>query len=271
MYWRQKMRWLMILVVFLIAIGLAVVTLPNMGMAVVMTPTNTEHRFFQWGGGKEEPGKEEPTEANHYDVTKTPQKRLYLWGGGKMPNEARDDFIKLAGGKVVIITSAARDQADAASVWIGRPNVVIYSQESDLDDASGVWMSGGDQLRLLKAQAHLRDRLRAMYERGVLFGGTSAGSSAVSRIMVYEDSEEEGFGLTELVVDQHFAQRRRLERLQALLARHKSLSGIGIDEGTGLILIDSEAAVVGGGVVTYCGSGRAEEKYRSGTRFSIGK
>lgn len=63
---------------------------------------------------------------------------------------------------------------------------------------------------------------------------------------------ESGTGMvSHIVVDQHFAQRRRLPRLLSVIAEHPDLYGIGIDEDTALAICPGEwIEVVGDGAVT---------------------
>jgi len=195
-------------------------------------------------------------------------KRFYLWGGGEMPDHYRGEFIRMAGGKVVIIPLASSEPEKAVTPWLGRPNVVVYSSEEDLDDASGVWFSGGDQKRLVDALGPLKGKLKRMSESGVLMGGTSAGCSAMSDVMIYEDTESVGFGMTDVVMDQHFDARDRLDRLKKLLDKHPGLSGLGVDEGGGILMVDDEVTVLKGGA-TYCDKNGNVKKYNSGDRFSL--
>src|SRR5581483_9042577 len=143
--------------------------------------------------------------------------RFFLWGGGHMPDAVIDQFREKAAGKVVVIPAASSVPKEAVAPWVGKDNVVIFDTEDDLNDATGVWMTGGDQRRLVGSRLH--ERLREMSEKGILIGGTSAGASAVSDVMIYEDTEDRGFGLTRLVIDQHFNTRDRLPRLLKLIEK----------------------------------------------------
>jgi cyanophycinase len=69
-----------------------------------------------------------------------------------------------------------------------------------------------------------------------------------------------GLGLTEnLIIDQHFSQRRRLGRLMTAVALNPGLTGVGIDENTALeIHPDGAWQVIGAGGVTIVDSSRLE-------------
>src|SRR5205807_2533054 len=100
-----------------------------------------------------------------------------------------------------------------------------------------VWIGGGKQSRLmyLFAGTPLAAKLRAVLARGGVVGGTSAGASVVSRVMVIGSGEGRGLGLLDrLIIDQHFSQRHRLERLKRLIEKYPDQVGYGIDERTAL-------------------------------------
>ncbi|CEO87282.1 Cyanophycinase (Part 2) [Syntrophaceticus schinkii] len=103
-----------------------------------------------------------------------------------------------------------------------------------LEQATGIFFTGGDQLRLtsILGGTQVDDALHTAYGRGTIIAGTSAGASAMSETMIVEGEETEaprkntvqmapGMGLLHgVVVDQHFAQRGRLGRLLAAVAQY---------------------------------------------------
>ena len=63
---------------------------------------------------------------------------------------------------------------------------------------------------------------------------------------------ERGLGfLTGVAIDQHFTQRRRFPDMALLKKTHPQLLGIGIDEGTCLLVQQSQAEVIGPGQVAF--------------------
>jgi cyanophycinase len=144
---------------------------------------------------------------------------------------------------------------------------------SQLDDASGVFLTGGNQLRLsstvggtLLAEAVL-DRFRA----GAVVAGTSAGASAMSSHMIAFGASggtpkhrmaalAAGLGvLPSVIVDQHFQQRNRYGRLLSVIAQNPSLLGLGVDEDTaGVVGPDGVMEVIGRGSVTIIDGANAE-------------
>jgi cyanophycinase len=62
-----------------------------------------------------------------------------------------------------------------------------------------------------------------------------------------------GFGMLgfRAVIDTHFSQRRRLQRLFMVVAQNPDLMGLGIDEDTAMVVRGHLAEVVGQGSVTF--------------------
>ncbi len=134
-----------------------------------------------------------------------------------------------------------------------------------LEDATAIFMTGGNQLRLASVIGGTRLG-RAIAERhahGVVVAGTSAGASAMSEHMVSFGTSgatpkqrmtqmSAGLGLLPgVIIDQHFEQRTRLGRLLALLAQSPSLLGMGVDEDTAALIRPSGVLeVIGKGSVT---------------------
>jgi len=208
------------------------------------------------------------------------QGSLVLAGGGTLPAEARAEFFRLAGGKgkarIVVVPTAASAADNPAKhesflrAWrdLGPASVdLLHSRDRKLSNdlkfvkllqtATGVWMSGGDQNRLTASYGGTRveRELHRLLTRGGVIGGTSAGAAIVSDLMIVGGRSEaraaRGFGLLKgIVVDQHFTERNRAERLRAVLAKNRSHAGLGIDEDTAAIVQGRTLAVMGRGTVT---------------------
>ena len=152
--------------------------------------------------------------------------------------------------------------ATARSIWITRAQADLDSVVRLLDDATGIWFGGGDQNRLTAALrgSKVERAIRARFEDGAVVGGTSAGAAVLSAPMITGDeigarttgngageawtrvargsvAVDSGFALlTEAVVDQHFLRRKRHNRLLSLVLADAPYLGVGIDEGTALIV-----------------------------------
>jgi cyanophycinase len=153
-----------------------------------------------------------------------------------------------------------------------REEVIHPGRASLLAEASAVFFTGGDQVRIATTLGGtaLFAQLRDLYENGALLAGTSAGASAMGETMLVSQpmaldahkvagafSMTRGLGLIpDLVIDQHFAQRARIERLIGAIAENPGVLGMGIDEDTGVIIgPDAQCSVIGTGAV-YIADGR---------------
>lgn len=187
---------------------------------------------------------------------------LFLVGGGALPDRLRREFIELAGGanaRLVVIPGDADGRDNAANeiqLWksLGVIHVSILHAESRtqaddpefsklLNTATGVWLGGGQQswFTAWYRDTLVEERLKEVLGRGGVIGGTSAGASAVTRVMVAggrrDPVESRGLSLLDgVIVDQHFLRRNRTGRMLKLLARHPDQIGLGIDERTAVIV-----------------------------------
>jgi len=140
-----------------------------------------------------------------------------------------------------------------------------------LREATGIFITGGDQARLVELLVGtlVMECIRMRNADGVVVAGTSAGASILSTLMmaggtgVGGDSNDSaarksmvdvvaGFGLLQdIIIDQHFSQRGRLGRLLSVFAGTPGLVGLGLDEDTA-VLIDREGTleVLGSNMVT---------------------
>lgn len=205
---------------------------------------------------------------------------LVICGGGPLPDEVRLRFLELAGGeqaRLVVIPTASLvgDNPDAEPLlvyWRTRKLAslkVLHTQSRDvandpafsavLEDATGVWFSGGDQNLVTAAYLGTKteERLHALLGRGGVIGGTSAGAAIMSRVMIQGGRDEprlgQGLGfLTGTIVDQHFLKRRRQHRLLKALTAQPGLLGLGIDEGTAAVVQGTKLTVLGRSQVCVC-------------------
>jgi cyanophycinase len=202
---------------------------------------------------------------------------LVIHGGGAVPDDVRDEFIKLAGGpgaKLVVIptASAAADGANANKAlepWNKyklAALTLLHTRDRQkandpafvkpLTEATAVWLGGGNQSKLTEAYAGtaVAKELQKLLDRGGVLGGTSAGAAVMSQVMITDGKVEakigKGFGfLSHAVVDQHFLKRDRQKRLVGVLANHPGLFGLGVDEETTAIVRGRTVEVRGKSVV----------------------
>jgi cyanophycinase len=135
-----------------------------------------------------------------------------------------------------------------------------------LERATGVFMTGGDQLRLcgLMTDTPIMDKVRMRAQLGeIALAGTSAGAAVMGEYMIAGGGSGESpnrslvdmaAGLNiipEIIVDQHFHNRNRMARLMSAIAAYPDKLGIGIDEDTcALFEGDDTFRVIGKGTVT---------------------
>lgn len=228
------------------------------------------------------------TEEN---ILHTNKGTLFIAGGGMRHDYMMETFIQLAGGvnaSIILIPSASQNPLTCVTSYISQFNEldctnINYIDSSDnvdsknnlelISKADGLFFTGGDQNKLvnLLKGTKLLDKIIEVYRKGGVIGGTSAGASVMSRIMMtsFLDKEEilsgiyppesgsyalgEGFGfLDSVIIDQHFSQRRRHARLLDAVLQHKGHIGIGIDEATAIIVHpEGQVKVIGEGTVTF--------------------
>ena len=193
-------------------------------------------------------------------------------------------FVELAGGRdarLVVIPTASelRDTGRRdARIFEGlrARSVAVLPFESrrecedaeslaKLGEATGVFLTGGNQLRLstVIGGTAVAKALRRRNAAGVHVAGTSAGAAFLSEHMIAFGDEGStprsdmvtlapGLGLSNrVIVDQHFRQRDRLGRLLAALSYNPFAVGVGLDEDTAAFLDHrNHLEVVGSGAIT---------------------
>jgi len=202
-------------------------------------------------------------------------------------------FVSLAGGEeaiVCVISTAsslgheAGERYRAVFAELGvrtvRPlHAMTRAQANDetfarqVRDATGIFLTGGNQLRLSSTLGgtRLANAILDRFQDGAVIAGTSAGASAMSSHMIAFGASgatpkhrmaaiAAGLGvLPGVIVDQHFQQRNRLGRLLSLIAQNPSLLGLGVDEDTaGVVGPDLVLEVIGRGSVTVVDGAAAE-------------
>ena len=220
-------------------------------------------------------------------VKKPARGHLLIIGGAEDKfNDRRilQEFFRLSGGKearIVVLPTASRSTAlgnlyrDIFTEWGAECAVMTIDNRLDaenpkavaqLRDATGIFLTGGDQLRITSLLGGTRVAsalCRAFFARGATVGGTSAGAAALSAHMIISGARGSiprrgmvemapGLGLISgMIVDQHFSQRERIGRLLSAVARNPALLGIGVDEDTAAhVSPDRMLSVIGVGTVT---------------------
>lgn len=215
--------------------------------------------------------------------------RLLVIGGAEDPDEndmhILPRLVEMAGGnraRIIVCSSPSRSPEEKVDVYgelFRRLGVaeVIPAPVTDRNQAStpemvdavkratAVFFTGGDQLRLtaLIAGTEMCETIRErLYGDGLVVAGTSAGAAAMSSVMIIGGKSEgtvrredvqlaPGLGYwRETVVDTHFNQRGRPNRLLTVFAHNPQVLGVGIDENTAIELVPGHGfTVIGEGAV----------------------
>jgi len=203
---------------------------------------------------------------------RTVLKRFVALAGGEDARIAVIPTASSLGPEVIEVYDALFRSLGAREVVPARPETREEAEDPDLvkrlDDVTGIFMTGGNQLKLsaIVNGTAFGEAIMAAHQRGVVVAGTSAGASIQSSHMVAFGSGGStpkqrmtqlaaGLGLIrDVVIDQHFGQRNRYGRLLMLVAQSPGLLGIGVDEDTGAVMTQEDGheilRVVGRGVVT---------------------
>ncbi|MDA0590458.1 MAG: cyanophycinase [Planctomycetota bacterium] len=229
--------------------------------------------------------------ADYIDARGIPG-RLFIVGGGAMPEDMLEQFVRLAGGKdaklVVVPTASEKADDEAGHAAMLEPftklevasAVVMHTRDRDvansdeflapLREATGVWFGGGSQSLIAEAYVgtKLEEELLKLAARDGLIGGTSAGAAIQSRLMIASGNAvpvlKQGFDLLpDAVIDQHFAERNRKPRLVHTIDKHRDHFGLGIDESTAVVVRGRQMRVLGTGNATVIlpeGAGRPQKE-----------
>lgn len=214
---------------------------------------------------------------------------LLIIGGDEQTSyrkEILERFVALAGGperNFVLLTSASTEpekmaapyQRILAELGVTHCRSVHTANRQEANDpavaatlahADGILITGGDQKRLMATigGTAVDDALHQALKRScACLAGTSAGASAMAGHMLAAGPAGlapakgaatlgAGLGMVQhIVIDQHFSQRHRINRLLGVIAQNPYLLGLGIDEDTALVVERGVSIeVIGEGTVT---------------------
>lgn len=194
-------------------------------------------------------------------------------------------FFELSGEKkssILIVPIASDFPEVAANVYktifkkFGAKKITIFNKYNPVevksqnlskffDGVTGIFISGGDQLRLstVLGDSEFEKLIKQKLFYGATIAGSSAGASALSSFMITRGNPEiyasqesirlsAGLGLLDdIIIDQHFTERNRLNRLITAVCYNPKNLGIGIDENTAIhIKKNGILDVIGTGTVT---------------------
>ena len=237
-----------------------------------------------------------------------PSRGVLVLIGGAMSRDghALRAFVDLVAGRgpgpVVGRTTASSEPEETGWYWTGvlrgagvrDVRIPIFDRADEkrdreiaamIRDAAGVFLGGGDQVKLVTALSgsETAAAIHRAYEHGAIVAGTSAGAAALTELTMaggevdvegnlVEQYIGPGLGLLgyDAIVDTHFSQRRRLQRLFLVVAKNTRLFGVGIDEDTALIIRDGIGEVLGAGSVTFV-DGRETVRFDNAQELDKGR
>ena len=184
----------------------------------------------------------------------------------------------------VVILPMSSEEPDSSVIFaqqdfasIGIKNVVGFNftvngaaPQSRIDSivkAKLIFITGGDQTRFMKVvgKGPVYKAIHDAYKNGSTIAGTSAGAAVMSKKMItgnalkypeytgkYPTIEPENIEITEglglvtnIIVDQHFIKRQRMNRLLAVSIENPNETCIGIDETTAIVITGNSFSVAG--------------------------
>ncbi|GAB3887409.1 cyanophycinase [Spirosoma agri] len=208
---------------------------------------------------------------------------LVIVGGGNMAPELWSRFVELAGGpakaNIVIIPTAGEDSSASKAPReterlrsLGVKTITILHTRdpkvsnmeafvAPLKNATGIWFAGGRHWRLadsyLNTLAH--KEFNALLSRGGVIGGTSAGATIQGSFMVRGDTKGNSIMIGDhtqgldfihnVTIDQHVLRRNRQFDLIDVIKSKPELLGVGIDEGTAIVVQQNTFEVIGASYV----------------------
>lgn len=167
----------------------------------------------------------------------------------------------------------AYDEAQIVASWVKRgiKNVkMLHTHDpkvadtegfaSVLRDADAVWFNGGRQWNIVDSYAGTLTykEFHNVLARGGVIGGSSAGAtiqgeylvrgdtSGPNVVMTQEQNHQKGFEfLRRTAIDQHINARNRWDDLTPVIAKFPTLLGIGLSEGTAIVVTGDTFEVIG--------------------------
>jgi len=216
--------------------------------------------------------------------SEVPHGSLVIVGGGALPAEIVERFITLAGGpeaSIVVLPTANPDPLPSDESErrflerAGAKNVrVLSARQRDevesprflqaIQEAGGIWFGGGRQWRFVDAYEGTKavEAFHGVLARGGVIGGSSAGATIQGELLVRGSplgneqmlcpGYERGFAfLPGTAIDQHFAQRKRFGDMTGVMKARPEILGIGLDEGTAIVVEGPTAEILGKGKVHF--------------------
>lgn len=222
-----------------------------------MNGTGIIERFIELGGG---------AENGRFVIVPT--------AGG---NYDQDGNLRVYDEDRVLRSWRARGLRNVSMLQTHDPEVADTEEfVAELRRATAVWFNGGRQWNIVDSYAGTRtyDEFHRVLERGGVVGGSSAGATILGEylvrgdtrgsqiVMTEEENHQLGFEfLRNVGIDQHINTRNRWDDLIPLIERKPRLLGIGLSEGTAIIVTGDTFEVMGKWMVAVHDNTRAYQPW----------
>ena len=176
-------------------------------------------------------------------------------------NRGRDGAITAYDETAVVASWVRRGVKNVKMLHTHDPKVAdTEAFVKDLRDADAVWFNGGRQWNIVDSYVNTLTyrEFHKVLERGGVIGGSSAGATIQGEylvrgdttgpnvVMTAEPAHQEGFKfLRGSAIDQHINARNRWDDLIPVIQKFPKLLGIGLSEGTAIIVKGDAFEVLG--------------------------
>ena len=223
-----------------------------------MAGTGIMEKFIELGGGAEE-GRfvVVPTAGGNYDL----EGKLRVFEEDRVLSSWRE-----------------RGVANVSMLHTHDPEIAdTEAFGTELARATAVWFNGGRQWNIVDSYAGTRtyELFHAVLERGGVIGGSSAGATIQGEylvrgategsqiVMTDEQNHQLGFEfLRKSAIDQHINARNRWDDIIPVIERQTHLLGIGLSEGTAIIVTGDTFEVMGKWMVAVYDNTRAYQPWQ---------
>ena len=222
-----------------------------------MNGTGIIERFIELGGG---------AENGRFVIVPT--------AGG---NYDQDGNLRVYDEDRVLRSWRARGLRNVSMLQTHDPEVADTEEfVAELRRATAVWFNGGRQWNIVDSYTGTRtyDEFHRVLERGGVVGGSSAGATILGEylvrgdtrgsqiVMTEEENHQLGFEfLRNVGIDQHINTRNRWDDLIPLIEQKPRLLGIGLSEGTAIIVTGDTFEVMGKWMVAVHDNTRAYQPW----------
>jgi cyanophycinase len=147
---------------------------------------------------------------------------------------------------------------------------------AELAKATAVWFNGGRQWNIVDSYAGTRTytEFHQLLERGGVIGGSSAGATIQGQYLVRGDTEGSRIVMTDeehhqlgfeflrrSAIDQHINTRNRWDDIIPVIEQQPELLGIGLSEGTAIVVTGDTFKVMGKWMVAVHDNTRAHQPW----------